>query len=118
MDISKIVPKQVHVPYLGAVFDLVSKALAIVGAFNFVALTRNWFYDENDTILRDVFGSYALFMLVVSIVGFIGLIVIYVVWVPSINSYAQKQAVIDGRSPQYELLLEINERVKKIEEKF
>jgi hypothetical protein len=117
MDMSKLIPKQVHVPYLGALFDLVSKALAIVGAFNFIALTRNWFYDENDTVLRDIFGSYTLFMVVVSIIGFILLLFIYVFFVPSINSYSQKQAVIEGRSPMHEKICEINERLIRLEEK-
>lgn len=124
MDLSRFIPKQIHVPYLGALFDLVSKALAILGAFNFIALTRNWFYDENDAVLRDIFGSYTSFMLVVAIIGFITLMVIYVVWVPSINEYAQRQAVIDGRSPMFELQtesyklqLDMNERLKRLEEK-
>lgn len=117
MNFSKYIPKQVQVPYLGALFDLVSKALAIAGAFNFIALTRNWFYDENDTILRDIFSSYVIFMIVVSLAGFVLLLVIYIVFVPSINSHIQEQAVKDGRSPTFEKICENSIKLQNLEEK-
>jgi len=111
----KFIPKQVHIPYLGALFDLTSKALALVGGLNFLMLTRNTYYDSNDSLLRDIFGSYILFMIVAVLVGLVIMLALYVFLVPSANSYAQKQAVIDGRSPMFDKICEIDERMKCIE---
>lgn len=117
MDVSKFIPKQVHVPYLGALFDLVCKAFALIGGFNFIMLTRNMYYDANDPLWKTVFGSYIMFMLAVTAVGAIALVMLYIFLVPSSNSYAQRQAVIEGRSPMFEKLCEMDERLKKIEGK-
>lgn len=117
MDLSRFIPKQIHVPYLGALFDLTGKVFFAINAASFVMLTRTTYYSQNDSLLRDTFGSYALFMLA-GIISGIGLLYIaYVFLIPSLNSYTQQQAVIEGRSPTYEKICEINERLKKLEEK-
>lgn len=117
MKLLNFIPKQVHVPYLGALFDLTSKALALVGGINFLMLTRNTYYDPGDCLLRDIFGSYILFMVVVLLTGFVGLFILYIFLVPSANSYAQRQAVIEGRSPMYEKLCDVENRLKELEKK-
>lgn len=117
MKLLNFIPKQVHVPYLGALFDLNSKALALAGGFSFLMLTRNTYYDSDDCLLRDIFGSYILFMIAIMLGYFIVLIILYVFLVPSTNSYAQKQAVIEGRSPMFEKLCEVEERLKEIEKR-
>lgn len=117
MDLSKFIPRQVQLPYVGAIFDLVCKAFAIMGGVNFLMLTRSTFYNSSDSLLRDTFGSYTVFMLTVSIAGIVVLMLVYVFLVPSYNAHTQRQAVIEGRSPMYEKICEINERLKKLEEK-
>jgi hypothetical protein len=117
VDLSKFIPKQVHVPYLGALYDLTGKVFFAVNAVSFLMLTRNTYYSQNDTLLRDIFGSYALFMLTVIGAGIVLLYMAYVFLIPSLNSYTQQQAIIEGRSPMYEKICEINERLIKLEEK-
>ena len=117
MNVSKFIPKQVHVPYLGAIYDLAGKVFFVVNTASFLMLTRTTYYSANDTLLRDVFGSYAVCMLVGGVVGAGLLGAAYVFLLPSLNSYTQQQAVIEGRSPMYEKLCEMDERLKKMEEK-
>jgi hypothetical protein len=115
VDIAKYIPRQVHIPFVGALYDLLGKAFFFVTVANFILNTRLYYYNTGDTLIRDSFSSYWLFL--TALVSF-GLVMLGFVWVfilPSYNSYAQKQSVIEGRSPMYELLCEMNERLKKLE---
>lgn len=116
MDITKFIPKQVHVPFIGAVYDIAGKAFLFVTITNFLLNTRLYYYNTGDTLIRDSFSSYWLFLAVLFAFGLLMLALVWVFILPSYNAYAQKQSVIDGRSPMYELLCEVNERLKKIEE--
>lgn len=115
MDIAKFIPKQIHLPFIGAVYDLVGKAFFFVTIANFLLNTRLYYYNAGDTLIRDSFGSYRVFLITLASFGLVALTFVWVFILPSYNSYTQRQSVVDGRSPTYELLCEVNERLKRLE---
>lgn len=117
-------PKQVYIPYIGAMYDLLSRTFFLVTGMTFLMQTRNTFYNSNDSLLRDTFGTYATLMLVLMFMCGVVMLLAHIFLVPSHNKYCQDQAVKDGRSVMYDKtcemynkMLEIDERMKAIERK-
>lgn len=115
-------PKQINVPYLGALWELYCRMAGIYGAFNTLMLTVV-LYSTNDKI-RSVFSSYWLFLGFIIILGIIGLLFVYIFLLPSSTIFIQKQSVIDNRNPVYnkicdneKLLYEIKQSIEDEYEK-
>lgn len=106
--------KQKNIPYIGAVYELLSRVSFLYSLVSQILMTRLYFYNSDDSLLKEFFGSYWLF------IGFLILICWLLSWVawafviPSQNKFCQEQAVIEGRSPTYELLLEIQQEIREL----
>lgn len=107
-------PKQIYVPYVGAVYSLLGKLFFVINGLTFLMSTRNAFYNSSDSLLKDTFGTYAVLMLVISISCGFGMLLVYIFGEPSINKFSQDQAVKDGRSLTYEKLLEIEKQIGEL----
>jgi hypothetical protein len=117
MNISKFIPKQIHIPYVGALWTLSGIVLTLVNAVSFLFQTRLYYYNQDDSLLKDVFGSYVVYMVAFVLLGVIMLALAYAVILPALNSFQQAQAVKDGRSPTYEKLCEVADRQKSMDER-
>lgn len=110
-------PKQVNIPYVGAMWTLFGLSLTIYSGINFIMQSRVAYYNQGDSLWRDIFGSYTLYIgsQVISLLGVMAFMHFCVF--PSINKYQQEQAVKNGISPMFEEIKSISERLKRIEEK-
>ncbi len=117
MQIFKFIPKQIELPYIGALYDLSGRVFYFISVANFILMTRVYYYNQSDSLLRDIFGSYFVFMSVCGIFGMVMAAAAYACIVPSHNKYLQEQAVLDGRSPTYEKLCELEKKIDRLEGK-
>ena len=108
MNIQKYIPKQVHVPYIGAFLNLLGNVLFLFSIANFIMTT--WiFYNlsEEHSKIHIIFPHFIYFFISYCIVGFLLCLLCWIFIIPSQNKFAQEQAVIEGRSPTYEKICEI-----------
>ena len=119
MNIFKHIPrfKQVQIPYVGALYDLSGRVFHFISIANFLLVTRVYYYNPGDTLLQDTFGSYILFMIACGLFGVVLAGLVYVVIVPSHNKYSQEQSVIDGRSPTFEKICELEKKIDQLQKK-
>jgi len=110
MNINKLIPKQIHVPYIGAIWELVGCVSFILSILNMLFVTIIT-YSTNDTV-RHIFPSYWIFFIIYSIFGGIMALVSYVYILPSRIKFLQEQSVIDNRNPMYDKICE-NEKLLK-----
>jgi len=81
MNINKLIPKQIHVPYIGAIWELVGCVSFILSILNMLFVTIIT-YSTNDTV-QHIFPSYWIFFIIYSIFGGIMALVSYVYILPS-----------------------------------
>ena len=117
MIFNKFIPKQIQLPYIGALYDLSGRVFHFISIVNFMLVTRVYYYNPGDTLLQDIFGSYILFMIVCGIFGMVLAGLVYAVVVPSHNKYSQEQSVINGRSPTYEKICELEKKIDQLQKK-
>ena len=115
MDLSKVIPKQINVPYVGALWTLSGIVLTLVNAVSFLFQTRLYYYNQEDSLLKDLFGSYFVYMAAFIALGGLMLVFAYAVILPALNKFQQEQAVKEGRSPLYEKLCAVDERLKSVD---
>lgn len=112
------VPKQIQLPYVGALYDLSGRVFHFISIANFILMTRVYYYNPGDSYLQDTFSSYFLFMLSCGIFGVFLSGLVYAFVVPGHNKFQQEQAVLDGRSPIYEKLCELERKIDALEKKY
>lgn len=117
MNLSKFVPKQVHIPYVGALYELSGRVFYFVSIAGYVLTTRVQYYNPGDPWIRESFGSYITFAVSLFVFAMLMGVIVWVALIPSQNKFLQEQAVIEGRSPMYEKLCDMDERLKNIEKK-
>jgi hypothetical protein len=116
MKLQNLIPKQIHVPYVGALFELAGRAFFFVSIANFILNTRLFYYNTGDSWLREHFSSYLEFGLAYIALGLVVIILVWVILIPSQNKFQQEQSVKDGRSPMFDKICEIykqNEAMEK-----
>ena len=104
--------KQIQIPYIGAVYELANRVMFIFSAFNFLMVSVVT-YTASETV-RHMFSSFWLFLLMYALIGILTAIFSYVVIIPSQNKFAQEQAVIEGRSPLYEKVCDIEKKIEEL----
>lgn len=117
MNITKYIPKQIHIPYVGAMWELAGRVSFLVSLINYVFMSRLYYYNTGDSYLRDVFGSYILFAIAILIVVAIAAGFMWAFIIPSHNKFCQEQAYVDGRSPLYDMVVEMKEQLDRLENK-
>jgi uncharacterized membrane protein len=117
MNIVKYLPKQIHIPYVGALWDLAGRVAFLVSMINYVFMSRLYYYNTGDSYLRDIFGSYVLFTLAILSVVLVAFTFMWAFVVPSHNKFCQEQAYTDGRSPLYDAVIEMREQLSKMQAK-
>lgn len=117
INVSKFIPRQIHVPYIGAMYELLNRVAFFISVCNILLCTRLYYYNTGDSLLRDTFGSYAIFMIAAGVIGIVLAVIIWACIVPSHNKFLQEQAVIDGRSPTFDKLCEVEKRLIELEKR-
>lgn len=117
MDIVKYIPKQIYIPYMGAAWELAGRVSFLISLINYIFMSRLYYYNTGDNYLRDIFGSYIVFMLVVLIGILLAFTFVWAFIVPSHNKFCQEQAYTDGRSPLYDAVIEMKTQLDEMQAK-
>jgi len=104
--------RQIQIPYIGAIYELAGRVMFIFSAFNFLMVSVVT-YTASERV-RSIFPSFWLFLLMYGIVGVLTAVFSYVVIIPSQNKFAQEQAYLEGRSPLYEKVCDIEKLIMEI----
>ena len=115
MRLHKLIPRQIHIPYIGAIYELLGRVFFFISLVSFVLNTRVQYYNVGDTWLRDTFGVYWFFMLVLICLAVVITIFIWIFLLPSQYKHIQDQATKPGINPIYDKLCEIENRIMTLE---
>jgi transposase-like protein len=102
---------------LGGTLVLISETMFLFSIMNFLMITRLQYYSEGDSFIRSIFPHYTIFVLALVMAALAGMWFAYVFVIPSKQKFSQHQAVKDSRSPTYNLLLELDEKINNINNK-
>jgi hypothetical protein len=108
---------QVHIPYVGAAWDLAGRVSFIFNCLNYLLMTRVYYFNTGDSLIRDTFKSYGLFLFTAFLLFAVLSVVLYVIVVPSHNKFVQDQSYIDGRSILYDSVCSVNDNVIELQKK-
>jgi hypothetical protein len=109
-----LIPNQVYVPYIGAIYELLTRVAFLYSMVSQIQITRLFYYNSNDPFYKNTFSSYWIY------IGFLLLVCWFLSWIswtfliPSQNRFQQEQAVIEGRSPLYEKVCEIEKMIMEL----
>lgn len=102
---------------MGAAWELAGRVTFLVSLVNYIFMSRLYYYNTGDTYLRDIFGSYILFILFVAFGVFLASTFVWAFIVPSHNKFCQEQAYADGRSPLYDAVIEMKVQLDEMQAK-
>lgn len=107
-------PKQKQIPYLGGFYTLACIVMSLISFGDLILRSRLYYYNVGDSLLKDIFGSYLLYMVACGFAGIILLIFAWMFLLPSNTKFVQEQSVIDGRNPMFEKILNIEKEILDI----
>lgn len=107
MNVSKYIPKQIHLPYIGAIYELSGRTIFILNLANLVLNTRIYFYNPGDSYLRDILASYLVFMSAAFSFAILSMTFMWVFVVPSHMKFNNDQRVANGIDPTFEKVCEL-----------
>lgn len=114
--LEKLIPPQIHIPYIGGFLTLINQVMFFFSVFNFLMLSRITYYNSGDSFISMIFPSYLWFFAAYCVIGLILCVFVWVVILPSQNAFAQRQAVMH-HNPTYEKICLIEKKLEEIDKK-
>lgn len=106
----KKVLAQNNLPYVGALWDLAGRVAFVFNCLNYLLMTRVYYFNTGDSLIRDTFQSYSMFLFIAFALFAVLSIILYKFVVPAHNQFTQEQSYLDGRSPLFDKVVELMEQ--------
>lgn len=113
--IPKFIPKQINIPYVGAVYDLTMRVVSTISVLNMIFMSRVYYYNTGDSYLRDVFPSYWIFVCFLAFLCVLAALWMWAFVIPSHNKFCQTQSIIENRSPTFDKVCEISKQIEALQ---